>query len=80
MREFFEDLLSSVGCYAFFILLPVFLAVNRAYEAQLPERDIARCFGTAVARAGISEDEEGAVFDLFEAMAEIASRVHQQPP
>ena len=28
MREFFEDLLSSVGCYAFFILVPVFLAVN----------------------------------------------------
>ena len=54
----------------------VFLFVNRAYEAGLPDKLVGRMFGTCIARAGYSEEEQDAVFDLLESQAEVARAVH----
>ena len=54
----------------------VFLYVNRAYEAGLPDATIGRIFGRCVAVAGYSEAEQDPVFDLLESFAETARAVH----
>ena len=54
----------------------IFLFVNGAYEAHMPERLIAETFGKCIARAGYQEEEEGPAFDLLEFFAGVARRVH----
>jgi hypothetical protein len=55
----------------------IFLYVNRAYEAHLPETETDGMFGVAVVRAGYSEREEQAMFDWLDFFAAIASKVHR---
>ena len=54
----------------------VFLYVNRAYEAGLPDHLIGGMFGRCVVGAGFNEAEQEPAFDLLEALAEIAKKVH----
>lgn len=54
----------------------VFLFVNRAYEAGLPDALIGRMFGGCLAKAGFSEQDQDPVFDLLEFYAETAKQVH----
>src|SRR2546430_942694 len=54
----------------------VFLFVNRAYEAHMPQSLIAETFGRSVARAGYREQHEEPVFACFEMLAAIAEAVH----
>ena len=54
----------------------VFLYVNRAYEAGLPDKLVGGMFGRFIARAGYSEAEQDAVFDLLESQADVARAVH----
>ena len=55
----------------------VFLYVNRAYEAHLPEQEMARLFGRCFVRAGRAEEEQDAVFNQLEFFAEIAKIAHR---
>ncbi len=50
----------------------IFLFVNRAFEAHLPERWIAEIFGKSLVSAGYDEQDEEPAFALFEAFAEVA--------
>ena len=54
----------------------VFLFVNRAYEAHMPEDEIAELFGKCVVRAGYREEDEEAVFSWLDAFGQIAKGVH----
>lgn len=54
----------------------VFLHVNRAYEAGLPDGLIGQIFGRCIAVSGYSEEEQESVFDLLESFAAIAKTVH----
>ena len=54
----------------------VFLYVNRAFEAHMPEELIAETFGKCVVRAGYREEDEAAVFDLPDSLGDIARQVH----
>lgn len=54
----------------------IFLFVNRAYEAHMPETLIGETFGKCVVRAGYREEDEGPVFDLLEFLGGIARDVH----
>ncbi|MEM1175735.1 MAG: hypothetical protein AAGA33_07525 [Pseudomonadota bacterium] len=54
----------------------VFLYVNRAYEAGLPDAAVGRLFGRSIVKAGYSEEEQDAVFDLLESLAPVAKSVH----
>ena len=54
----------------------IFLYVNRAYEAHLPEEQIAGLFGTCFVRADRPESEEDHAFDLLELFSEVAHATH----
>jgi len=54
----------------------VFLFVNRAYEAHMPEEEIAGLFAKCVVRAGYREEDEEAVFSWLDAFGQIAKGVH----
>lgn len=56
----------------------IFLYVNRAFEAHMPEREIGCLFGTCFVRAGHPEHEQDAAFDLLEFFGEIAARTHNR--
>ncbi len=54
----------------------VFLYVNRAYEAGLPDGLVGELFGRCIVKAGYSEEEQDSVFDLLESLAVTAKAVH----
>jgi hypothetical protein len=54
----------------------VFLFVNRACEARMPESLIGETFGKCIVRAGYREEDEGPAFDLLEFLCGIARGVH----
>jgi hypothetical protein len=54
----------------------IFLFVNRAYEAHLPEAEIGAMFGKCFVRAGSPEADEESAFALLEFLGEIAAKVH----
>lgn len=54
----------------------IFLFVNRAFEAHMPEPLIGETFGKCIVRAGYRENEEERAFDLLEFLAGIARGVH----
>lgn len=54
----------------------VFLYVNRAYEAGLPDGLVGQIFGRCIAKAGYTEEEQDAVLDLLESLASVARAVH----
>ncbi len=54
----------------------IFLYVNRAYEAHLPEEQIAGLFGRCFVRADRPESDEDEAFDLLELFSEIAHATH----
>ncbi len=54
----------------------VFLYVNRAYEAGLPDGLVGQISGRCVAKAGYTEKEQDSVFDLLESFAATAKAVH----
>ena len=54
----------------------VFLYVNRAYEAGLPDGLVGQIFGRSIAKAGYTEAEQDSVFDLLESFAATAKTVH----
>jgi hypothetical protein len=56
----------------------IFLYVNRACEAHLPEQEMARLFGRCFVRAGRPEEEQDAAFDQLEFFAEVAKNVHAE--
>ena len=54
----------------------VFLFVNRAYKAHMPEALIGETFGKCIVRAGYREEDEAPAFDLLEHLGRIARGVH----
>ncbi len=54
----------------------VFLFVNWAYEAHLPESKIGGMFGVCIVRAGFSEAEEEPAFALLEELGQLAAHVY----
>jgi hypothetical protein len=54
----------------------IFLFVNRAYEAHMPEDKIGAMFGKCFVRAGFPEEDEDAAFHLLDFFGQIASRTH----
>ena len=56
----------------------VFLFTNRAYEAGLPDAEIAEIFGRSLARAGFGATDEQIALDWLDHFASIAQKVH--PP
>jgi hypothetical protein len=54
----------------------IFLFVNRAYEAHMPESLIGATFGKCIVSAGYREEDEGPAFDLLEFLGGIARGVH----
>jgi hypothetical protein len=56
----------------------IFLFVNRAYEAKMPEREIAGMFGKCFVRAGHPQDDEDAAWDLLEFLGGIAKATHSR--
>jgi hypothetical protein len=58
----------------------VFLFVNRAHEAHLPESQIAEVFGKSIVHGGLSESNSESALDLLEMLAQLASAVHAPKP
>ncbi len=54
----------------------IFLFVNRAYEAHMPEQRIGGMFGRCVVRAGFREQDEESAFSWLEHFGELAAKVH----
>jgi hypothetical protein len=54
----------------------IFLFVNRAYEAHMPEPLIGGMFGKCIIRAGYREEDEDPAYDLLEFLGGIARGVH----
>jgi hypothetical protein len=54
----------------------MFLFVNRAYEAHMPDQDIAEIIGVAIVRAGYSEAQEEVAFDWLDQFGPIAKATH----
>jgi len=50
----------------------IFLFVSRAFEAHMPEKEIAQIFGRSVVKAGYLETDEDALFSWLEYFAQIA--------
>jgi hypothetical protein len=57
----------------------IFLFVNRAYEAHMPEELIGKTFGKCIVRAGYREEDEAPALDWLEFLGGIARQVHTQP-
>jgi hypothetical protein len=55
----------------------IFLFCQRAYEAHMPEMEIAEMFALCVLRAGFNEQEEQACFDWLDFFAQLAANVHR---
>ncbi len=55
----------------------VFLYVNRAYEAGVPEKVIGDIFGRSLVRAGYGDAEIETALDILEFFADTAREVHQ---
>lgn len=54
----------------------IFLFVNRAFEAHLPEAEIGAMFGKCIVRAGFQEQDEEAVFAWLDFFGQLARNVH----
>lgn len=54
----------------------IFLFVNRAYEAHMPETQIGELFGRCMVRAGFREQDEEPAFSWLEHFSQIAMGVH----
>jgi hypothetical protein len=54
----------------------VFLYVNRAYEAGLPDSLVGKILGSCVATAGYNEAEQEVMFELLESLTATAKLVH----
>jgi len=55
----------------------IFLFVNRAFEAPLPEGEIGALFGRCIVRAGFQERDEESAFAWLEHFGEVAGKVHR---
>ena len=55
----------------------IFLFVNRAYEAHMPEPEIGALFGRCVIQAGFREEDEEPAFVWLEHFAAIAEGVYR---
>ena len=55
----------------------IFLFVNRAYEAHMPEPEIGALFGRCVVQGGFREEDEEPAFVWLEHFAAIAEGVHR---
>jgi hypothetical protein len=56
----------------------IFLFVNRAFEAHMPENLIGETFGKCIVRAGYREEDEGRAFDILEFLGGIARAAHSR--
>ncbi len=54
----------------------IFLFVNRAYEAHMPEAKIGEMFGICLVRAGYAEEEEDSMLSWLEVFGQVAASVH----
>jgi hypothetical protein len=54
----------------------IFLFVNRAYEAHMPDPEIAELFGKCIVRAGFREEDEEPAFDWLDFFGQLAAKVH----
>lgn len=54
----------------------IFLFVNRAYEAHMPETQIGEAFGRCMVRAGYQEQDEEPLLSWLEAFGQLAAKVH----
>ena len=54
----------------------IFLFVNRAFEAHMPEGMIGETFGKCIVRAGYRREDADDAIDTLESLAEIARGVH----
>jgi hypothetical protein len=57
----------------------IFLFVNRAFEAHMPEQEIGALFGKCFVRAGRPQEDEAPAFELLEFLGEMAGRIHNRP-
>lgn len=57
----------------------IFLFINRAYEAHMPEAQIGQLFGKCIVRAGFQEEDEEPAFAWLEYFGQIATGVHGDP-
>ena len=54
----------------------IFLFVNRAYEAHMPEPHIGELFGKCISRAGFKEQDEEPAFEWLDHFGQLAAKVH----
>jgi hypothetical protein len=54
----------------------IFLFVNRACEAHLPESEIGKMFGKCIVGAGFREQDEEPAFAWLELFGQLAAGVH----
>jgi hypothetical protein len=54
----------------------IFLFVNRAYEAHMPEAEIGGLFGRCLVHAGFREEDEAPAIAWLEFFGQLAARVH----
>ena len=58
----------------------VFLAMNRAREAGLSDREVAEVLGVSIARSGMHEKTERMVLDFAEGFDSLSKAVYAEPP
>ncbi|MDP6545096.1 MAG: hypothetical protein QGH60_14000 [Phycisphaerae bacterium] len=73
--ETVADLMSSYGDVEA-TKAAIFLFVNRAFESQMPESQIAELFGRCIVRAGFREEDEEPAFAWLETFAHVARGVY----
>ncbi|HTU93748.1 MAG TPA: hypothetical protein VMF69_26950 [Gemmataceae bacterium] len=54
----------------------IFLFVNRAYEAHMPEEQIGELFGRCIVRAAFQEADEEPAFSWLEFFGQLAAKVY----
>jgi hypothetical protein len=54
----------------------IFLYVNRAYEAHMPDEEIGKLFGKCFVRAGFGQQDQDFAFDMLQFLGDIAKQVH----
>jgi hypothetical protein len=54
----------------------IFLLVNRAYEAHMPEPQIGEMFGKRIVQAGFLEQDEESAFAWLDHFSQLAAGVH----
>lgn len=57
----------------------IFLFVNRAYEAHMPEEQIGQLFGKCIVRAGFREEDEEPAFAWLGYFGQIAAGIQSDP-